>query len=816
MGMPRKILVACLMLACLSLSAGELPHAIAGGFELPNGWRITPLGKAIPTADLLLNLVTAPDGKAVIATHGGYNPHGLVVIDAGSETAVQRIPLKSAWLGLAWQPGGKKLFVSGGNANGRVPSAAPIYVFDYEDARPTGQLVETVDLSRIYWSGLAHHSTKPILYAANRGGSNLAGHVVLFDTNSGKLLKRIQVENTPYDLVLSPDSRRLYVSNWGSESVSVIDTELERVVARYAVDSNPNDMELHKDGRLFVSCANDNSVVVVDTAPGKPLERISVSLSPGAPAGSTPNALALDAAGQLLFVANADNNAIAVANVTKRGESDVLGFMPAGWYPSSLAWVGGSAPKLYVGNSKGLGSYSNVRGPASPLAPDGQGRREHVGALQQGSVNIVPLSGLRAQLKVWTKQVYLNTPYRAELLQRAHPPKEPTVVPDQVGVGSKIKHVIYIIKENRTYDQVLGDMPKGNGDARLAIFGQEVTPNHHAIAAEWVLLDNLYCDGEVSVDGHSWSNSAYATDFNEKMWPPRYGGHSQNSISNAYRPKLNLWDLAAQKGLTYRSYGEYAVRASDGTRMDAVPGVGGLLGHIAPGFKMPGMRDTDNVREFIREFDEYEKNYQSADPDKRLPNYIVMSLPENHTRGTRPGELTPKAMVANNDHAVGLLVERVTNSRYWPETAIFIIEDDAQNGPDHVDARRTVGLVISPYTKRGVVDSTLYTTSSMLRTIELLLGLPPMSQYDAAATPMYASFSDQADLKPYRHTPPRIDVNEKNQQTAWGARESMDMDFTDVDRAPMFALNEVVWKSVRGADSEMPLPVHRFWFPGRR
>jgi len=588
------------------------------------------------------------------------------------------------------------------------------------------------------------------------------------------------------------------------------------VVARYAVDDNPNDMELHKDGRLFVSCANDNSVVVVDTASGKAVERITVSLHAGAPAGTTPNALTFDASGKLLFVANADNNAVAVVDIAERGESEVEGFLPAGWYPSSLAWLPGKSPKLYIGNSKGLGSYSNVRGPTSPFAPANQPRREYVAALQKGSINIVPLAKMRAELKGWTKQVYENTPYHTELLQRARPPKAPTVVPDQVGVGSKIKHVIYIIKENRTYDQVLGDMPKGNGDARLAIFGKDVTPNHHAIADEWVLLDNLFCDGEVSADGHSWSNSAYATDFNEKMWPARYAGHSQNSISNAYRPKLQLWDLALQKGLTYRSYGEYAVRASDGTRMDAVPGVGGLVGHIAPGFKMPGMRDTDNVREFIREFDEYEKNYDSTDPEKRLPNYIVMSLPENHTRGTRPGELTPKAMVANNDHAVGMLVERVTHSRYWPETAIFIIEDDAQNGSDHVDARRTVGLVISPYTKRGAVDSTLYTTSSMLRTIELLLGLPPMSQFDAAATPMYASFTDKADLKPYQKIEPKIDVNEKNQQTAWGARESMLMDLDEVDRAPMLALNEIIWKSVRGADSEMPLPVHRFRFAGRQ
>jgi hypothetical protein len=249
--------------------------------------------------------------------------------------------------------------------------------------------------------------------------------------------------------------------------------------------------------------------------------------------------------------------------------------------------------------------------------------------------------------------------------------------------------------------------------------------------------------------------------------------------------------------------------------MEASPIATSLHGHVAPRFKLPGMRDTDNAREFIREFDEYEKNYDSPDANKRLPNFMVMSLPENHTRGTAPGAYTPRAMVANNDWALGMIVERVTHSRYWPETAIFVIEDDAQDGSDHVDARRTVGLAISPYIRRKTVDSTLYTTSAMLRTIELLLGLPPMSQYDAAATPMYLAFGDRSDRAPYSLLPPRIDVNVRNTEHAWGARESLAMDFEDVDRAPMFALNEIIWKSVKGADSPMPLPVHRFRFFGR-
>jgi hypothetical protein len=274
----------------------------------------------------------------------------------------------------------------------------------------------------------------------------------------------------------------------------------------------------------------------------------------------------------------------------------------------------------------------------------------------------------------------------------------------------------------------------------------------------------------------------------------------------------HMWDLAAKKGLTYRSYGEYAQRVSDGGQMDAAPGVGGLVGHVAPKYRLPGMRDTENVKAFFDEFDQYEAAFDSTDASKRLPHFIVMSLGENHTQGTRAGAPTPSAAVANNDWAVGQLVDRVSHSKYWAETAIFIIEDDAQNGPDHVDSRRTTGLVISPYTKRGAVDSTLYTTSSMVRTMELLLGLPPMTQYDAAATPMYAAFMDKADLSGYTHVGPEVDVNAKNTVMAWGSKESGEMDFSDYDRAPEFALNEIIWKSVRGARSAMPLPVRHFHF----
>jgi YVTN family beta-propeller protein len=798
------------------LMSQEKPHPIAGGYALPNGWRITPLGKAIVTEDMLINEVLSPDGRVVVGLHAGFNPHGLVVVDTQNDEVVQRIPVNTAWLGMAWSPDGKRLYVSGGNANGKKTQVrAPIYVFGYRDGRlsekPETTLQETIDLDQIYWSGLAHHPKKALLFAANRGTGGDRGSVVVFDTTSGKLLRRIEVELNPYGVALNRDGSRLYVSNWGSESVSVIDTEAMKSLGTIAVGPNPNDIQMGPDGRLYVSCANDNTVVVIDTKERQVMERISTALTPHSPEGSTPNALTLDTPHNRLYVANADNNDVAVVTVKTAGHSEVLGFIPVGWYPSALALSRGGQ-KLFVGNSKGQGSYSDIRGPGSPLPPGPEGNGS-VKSLQKGSVEIIDIAHLEDELPKWTKQVYANTPYHDEQLARAAAAPVESIIPREVGVGSPIHHVLYIIKENRTYDQVLGDEPRGDGDPRLAIFGRKVTPNHHALAETFVLFDNLFCDGEVSEDGHSWSNSAYATDYNEKTWPVTYGGHSEVGRSNAWVPSGgHLWDLCKRKGLTYRSYGEYATRVSDGTRMEAAPGAGGLLGHVSAEFKKPGMRDTDNAKVFLREFDEYEKHFDDSDPAKRLPNYMVMSLPENHTRGTAPGAYTPRSMVANNDLAVGQIVERVTHSRYWPETAIFIIEDDAQDGPDHVDARRTVGLVISPYIHRETVDSTLYTTSSMLRTIELLLGLPPMSQYDAAATPMYKSFGVKPDLTPYTIRPAEVDLNAKNSLRAYGARRSMHMDFSDVDLAPAQALNEILWKSVKGPDSPMPPPVRRYSF----
>jgi phospholipase C len=443
----------------------------------------------------------------------------------------------------------------------------------------------------------------------------------------------------------------------------------------------------------------------------------------------------------------------------------------------------------------------------------------------KGTVSLINLPA-KAKLAQLTRRVYANSPYTDEMLKAARAPKEKTAIPFRVGAPSPIKHVIYVIKENRTYDQVLGDVKEGNGDPSLCLFGEEVTPNQHALAREFVLLDNFYVDAEVSADGHNWSMAAYATDYTEKTWPTNYSNRGRTydyeGSKKIARPTGGyIWDYCARAGVTYRSYGEFVASregkpGGGGGETGADPGAApkreiytnekALEGHFSATFPTWDLNVPDNKRidAWLEEFREYEKNGQ-------LPQFQIVRIGGNHTQGTRPGAPTPRAHVAENDLAVGRLVEAVSHSqRYWKETAIFIIEDDAQNGPDHVDAHRSIAFVASPYTKRRYVDSTMYTTSGMLRTMELILGLPPMSQYDAAATPMYNSFTSitkGADLTPFKHLEARVDLAEKNPENAPGSQRSAQLDFSKEDAAPDVEFNEIIWKSVRGADSRMPAPV---------
>jgi hypothetical protein len=433
-------------------------------------------------------------------------------------------------------------------------------------------------------------------------------------------------------------------------------------------------------------------------------------------------------------------------------------------------------------------------------SPDPKKPYDYVGSTLTGMLSIIDAPD-KAQLATYTAQVKSNFPNPEANIDKTHADKVAKEV------FTKIKHVLYIIRENRTFDQVFGDLGKGNGDPNLVLFGEDVTPNAHKLARETVILDNLYCNGEVSQDGHQWSNAAYATDFTQKAWVNSYSRRGQPEADERLTssPAGYLWDNCKKHGKTYRSYGEFASFRSTPDSEPRFVGNPDLKDHVSVEWLKLKMtptrqRDTKLAEVFIKELREAEAKGEWWD-------FMVMSLGENHTDGLTAGRFTPVACVASNDLALGMIIEAVTKSKFWPETAVFVIEDDAQNGPDHVDARRTVGLVYSPYVKRGgMVDSTMYTTVSYVRTMELILGLPPMTQYDTLATPMYNAFTTEATLALYTSLPARVDLMARNPMTGEGAQRSALLDFSDYDLADFDELNGILWKAIKG-DQPMPAPV---------
>jgi hypothetical protein len=373
--------------------------------------------------------------------------------------------------------------------------------------------------------------------------------------------------------------------------------------------------------------------------------------------------------------------------------------------------------------------------------------------------------------------------------------------------------VIYVIKENRTYDQVLGDMPQGNGDPSLVLFGPDTTPNHHALAKEFVLFDNFYADAEVSADGHNWSMGAIATDYVQRNWPANYSGRNRpydfEAGSEAVLPPAGyLWDLAQRAGLSYRVYGEFGNARTSGKTEPAAFATN-LQGHLAPDFPAYNLRITDQTR-----FEAWEKEFEGFVKKGVLPSLMIVRLPNDHTAGTRPGMPTPKAMVADNDLALGRLIEAVSRSPFWKDTAVFVVEDDAQNGPDHVDAHRTLCLIASPYARRGANDSSWYSTVSLIKTIELILGLPSMSQFDAAATPMLNAFTDEPDTRPYLARIPTQPLSEVNGEDAFRAKDSLALNLDqEADRMDEQAFNEILWGAIKGPDTPMPNPRHAYCRP---
>ena len=591
--------------------------------------------------------------------------------------------------------------------------------------------------------------------------------------------------------------------------MAVVDTQTFALRTQWAAEEHPNEMLLAHGGKfLFVANANRNTVTVIDTEAGKAIETIGTAIDPKAPPGSTPNSLALSPDESLLFVSNANTNNLAVVNVKDPGGSAPLGFIPTGWYPTSVR-LSKDGKSIFVANGKGASSRANRDGPRPGFAGGRSPIQEYIGGLFQGTLSLIPMPAPR-QMATYSQTVYECSP-----LKQGDPtgvtgaaPEVANPIPAKLGAPSPIRYIVYIVKENRTYDQVFGDMKQGNGDPNICLFPESITPNHHALVSEFVLLDNFYVESEVSADGHEWTMGAYATDFVERLWPLGYRGDrrvpypAEGAHDEAARPAGGyLWDKAAAKGVSYRSYGEFI----ENGRTPGDPGtakVKALEGHFDPMFRGFDMDypDVRRAARFLEELAGFEKTGE-------MPQLCVVRLPNDHTSGTSPGKWTVPACVADNDLALGQLVEGLSKSRFWKQMAIFVVEDDAQNGSDHVDAHRTVALAIGPYIKRHSVDSTLYSTSSMLRTMELILGLEPMSQFDAAARPMFKSFTATPDFSLYAHRPARIDVKARNTRNAPLADVSAKLDLEVEDRADDLLFNEIIWKAVKGADAIMPPPV---------
>jgi YVTN family beta-propeller protein len=828
-----------ILVAALTMSAGVAAMAVVamvgrqpdGGVVLPNGQTITPAGTQIDVNDRPLGLALAPDGaQAVVATASNFAARALHFIDLATQTVAQTIPIGNSFVGLAFSPDGNTLYVGGG-ADNDVKIVRRV-------ANGPWALAPVVSIPSSAPQGLSISPSGDTLYVALNRSHTLA----IIDTATNAVAQ-VSTGAFPYTTAVSKDGRKVYVSNWGGRlpqpgdatdganpvvvdaatgianngTVSVFDAGTKHVVKSIEVGLHPSGLTLSPDGsRLYVANANSDSISVIDTSRDIVEATIDVRLGESSPLGSAPNAIAVSQDGETLYVANAGNNAIAVVEPRRHGRDDrVRGFIPVGWFPTAVALTK-AEDRLIVANGYGFGSIA-------PAPAGAAGRRYQY---RDGEISIIPIPANHGRLNQYTRQVMKNneTIGGGESPARLAPVGFFPVSSRRHG-DSPIEHVIYIIKENRTYDQVFGDLPQGNGDPALTIFGRTVTPNIHALAEQFVLLDNYYTAGDQSGLGHQWCDEGYANDYAHKYGNARNDFAGTNPM--AFAPTGFIWDNAQAHARSARIFGEFTnrtvVQPSNATWSDfytawknGTPGptiVGAssvksaqpITSSIFPGYDL---RITEQIRadRFLQEFRAFERNHN-------LPDFIVMLLPIDHTQGTTPGFPTPRAMVADNDLAVGRIVEAVSHSEYWPTTAIFVTEDDSQDGADHVDGHRSEALIVSPYTRRGAVDSTLYSTTNLVRTIEELLGLPPMNQFDRAALPMAAAFSNHPNTAPFEVVPNTIPLDEMNAPVAslHGldrrlALASMSMDFSAPDTAPGDLLNRVIWHSVKGSGTAYPRP----------
>jgi len=822
----RFTYVSALLVLALTLSSQTAQREVVGpqtdgSFLLNSGWRLRPAGTQIPLDTFPMSCALSKDGKYLVVLNGGYNPPSLSVIDTATQRELGRTPVIDAWLGLTFSPDGHTLWVGGGSTASILE-----FAFGADGSLKPGRTFPLVNHpgEQDFIGDVAESPDGRLLYAADVFHDS----VLVVNPQSGRVIGRFKTGRRPYRILFHPKGDSFFVTSWADGTLQQLNTANGSVLNTVRTGAHPTDIvwsdrkpdaeEGDQDAdaaappwsaRLFVAAANTNNVYVLGVGESSitNIETINIAMTPRHPLGMTPSALAMSADQKRLYVVCSDANAIAVADISEK-ETHVEGFVPVGWYPTAARVLADGT--LIAINGKGSRSYPNPLGPVPTMSrqqSNASGHIQYVAHIQTGTASFIPPFDESA-LAAYTKQVLANSPYDDSKLDGL-PGPEGSPIPRIPGDPSPIKHVLYIVKENRSWDQVLGDMGKGNCDPSLVLFGEKITPNQHKLARDFVLLDNFYVNADVSADGHNWSTAAIANDYVQKMWPSVYADRRkvydfEGGEPAALPPAGYLWTNAAAHGLTMRNYGHWVENlepaAADGTQIKIVndPELARVTNMKFRSFDLD-YPDVDRAKVFLADLAEFEKSGE-------MPQLMLMRLGNDHTNGVRPGKLTPFALAADNDLAVGMLVEALSKSRFWASTAIFIVEDDAQSGPDHVDSHRSPAYVVSPYTRRGIVDSTLYNTTSVLRTMELILGLNPMTHYDAGATPMFSSFTRDAVVTPWQAEKPRTSLDERNPTTA-GAQAAADaaMDFREADENDDDLLNAVLWRAIR--KTEPPPPV---------
>jgi YVTN family beta-propeller protein len=797
-----------------------------GSVLVPSNQLLRPAGFQLELPGRPVDLALSPNGRFLVVKNKG--DIGLVRIP--DRTIMQTLPFRqsgASFTGIIISPDGRYVYVT--DADNRLCIA--------EMQNNVMQWIDPVvlppaaDKASPYPGGIALSDDGNKIYVTLNRNNSLA-EVEL----KSKKISEIPVGVAPYDVLIFSQSKA-YVTNWGgrrtaegesvyktsgtpalvdpktgvasSGTVSVVDLVSKKEIKSIETGLHPCSMAFSPDkSKLYVACSNSDIISVINTTTDEVIEKVSVHPDESTPFGSSPNDLVVSPDGKYLYVANGTDNAICVISTET---SKVEGYIPTGWYPGAVL-TDKAGKMLYVANVKGIGSRNPKTG------GNGFNSHEHMGSI---SVIPVPRPG---DLNKMTETVNSNNKlaYNDKVSPGGGKIVPVPVVPSQKSV---FKHVIYIIKENRTYDQVFGDMTQGDGDTSLVMFGREVTPNHHKLAEDFVLLDNFYCSGVLSADGHQWTDEAIVTDYLEKS----FGGFTRSYPYDgddplAYASTGFIWDNVLSHGLTFRNYGEFVnavIKPENATfteiyndylektgkiSISAKANIDQLAPYICPSYIGFPNTVSDQYRAdvFIKELQEFEKNGD-------LPNFIILLLPNDHTSGTRPGMPVPQAAVADNDLALGRIVEAVSSGKFWKETCILVTEDDPQNGFDHVDGHRTVGMVISPYTKRGEVVSTYYSQVNMVRTIENILGLPPMNQLDLSSESMTDCFTSKPDFTPYKAVKSNIPFYKLNpslsslagDQLYW-AKKSLEQDLDDVDRIDDDTFNRIIWHAVKGYDVPYP------------